>query len=175
MEVADGSARLVRFLGDLLALAEASVGEMPVEPVVVQRILDEVVAAMRADGAIGSVVVDPAVRVGPAIGEPAALRHALQNLVGHALLTMPPGMPVRVTVTGRAGRVVTTIRERIRMNPRPGRAGDGPDPAVVPGGRLWDVTAEALVRAMGGELSMSRRGALRTIRLTLPAAGPLPG
>lgn len=172
LQVADGSARLMRFLDDLLGLAEASAGGLNPEPVAVRRIVERAVAGVRAGQVTARIIVDGAIAVDPAMADPDALRHALANLIGHAARTTPRGDAVRVTITAAPGRVVTTIRERAgRPTRRPWRTQDE-DAAVAPGGRLWQVSAEALVRGMGGRLSITRRGASRTISVSLPSVHP---
>jgi signal transduction histidine kinase len=169
-ELVHDSARLVRFLDDLLALAEASVGVVRVEPVLVQRILSDVVEAIEAEEPGVSIVIRPATVSRPALADPEALRHALANLLGHAVRAMPVGRTVRVTIDDTPDLVTVTVRERVA---RPGQASgltDRSDGMVEPGGRLWLAAALALVRSMGGELRVSLRGSTRTMRLALVAA-----
>lgn len=167
-EMAKESARLVRFLEDLLALADASAGAINVEPVLVQRILDEVVARIRHDHPSTALHVRSDAAGVVALADPEALRHALGNLLGHAIRGSQDGQPVHVTLGADGGRVVTTVRERLRRAAHDDDLLDRGDPLVEPGGRLWLASAQALAQAMGGELAISRRDTRRTLRLTLP-------
>ena len=166
-EIADGSARLVRFLEDLLALADASAGAVTVEPVLVRRVLDEVLARIRRDHPHATLHVrDDGVGT-VALADPEALRHALGNLLGHAVRSSPEGHAAHITLGCERDWVVTTVRERLRRPDHEGGLVDRGDRLVEPGGRLWLASAQALVQAMGGELHVTRRGTQRILRLTL--------
>lgn len=166
-EMADEAARLVRFLEDLLALADASAGVISVEPVLVQRILDEVLLQVRQEHPDAEWRLHRGPIPGPVMADPDALRHALGNLVGHAVRASEGGQPVQVGLSSGSGRVEVTVRERVRRPTHGDHVLDRSDALVEPGGRLWLATAQALVGAMGGELVVSRRGTQRVLRLTL--------
>jgi signal transduction histidine kinase len=166
-EMAAESARLVRFLEDLLALADASAGAVHVEPVLVRRVLDAVIARARADHptAVLRVRGDGAGMV--ALADAEALRHALGNMLGHAIRSSQDGQVVEVALGCDRTRVFTTVRERLRRPAHEDDLLDRGDVLVEPGGRLWLASAQALVGAMGGELHVTRRGTQRILRLTL--------
>jgi signal transduction histidine kinase len=176
-EMAAEAARLVRFLEDLLALADASAGAISVEPVLVQRILDQVLAQVRQEHPDAQWRLHPRSIPGPVMADPEALRHALGNLVGHAVRASEGGPPVQIGLSNGGGRVEVTVRERVRRASHGDEVLDRGDLLVEPGGRLWLASAQALVGAMGGQLLVSRRATQRILRLTLPevAAADGPG
>ena len=161
------STRLVRFLDDLLALADASAGAITVEPVLVRGVLDQVLARVRQQHPGAAIRVRSQAVGMVALADPEALRHALENLLGHAARASQDGQVVHVMLGGDGGRVVTTVRERLRRTTHVDALLDRRDQLVEPGGRLWLASAQALVQAMGGELHVSRRGMQRIVRVTL--------
>jgi signal transduction histidine kinase len=166
------AARLVRFLDDLLALADATSGEMTIEPVLVHRLVAEVVLDLLAtEAAPVAVTVDRVAAVPPALADPDGLRHALRNLLRHAVRTTPEDGEVRLKVTAGRTWVSVTLADRT-ASPVP-RARPGParhDQTVEPGGRLWLATAQALVEGMGGRMRTSVRAGRPQLRITLPTA-----
>lgn len=171
-EMAQESSRLVRFLEDLLALADASAGAIHVEPVLVQRILELALARVRGDHPHVPIRVRVGRGVGPAIADPEGLRHALGNLLGHAARASVDGQEVWVLLWRDGDHIVVTVRERLRRPANPDDVLDRGDPLVEPGGRLWLASAQALVQAMGGDLHVSRRGSHRVLTLVLDAVVP---
>lgn len=158
--MAHDAGRLVRFLDDLLAVADASSGNVRVEPVLVERLLSEVVLEVNADAPGATVVVEAGPAVVPALADPEALRHALANVLRHEMRGVDPGRSIRVSVNHVRGRIVVTIQ----------RPADGREArAVEPGRRLWLAAAHALVKAMGGELLLAHRHGPGRVRLSLPA------
>lgn len=171
-EMAQESSRLVRFLEDLLALADASAGAIHVEPVLVQRILELALSRVRGDHPQVPFIVRVGRDVGPAVADPEALRHALGNLLGHAARAAVDGQGVWVQLVRDGDRVVVTVRERLLRPSHPDDMLDRGDSMVEPGGRLWLASAQALVQAMGGDLHVSRRGDHRLMKLMLGAVVP---
>jgi K+-sensing histidine kinase KdpD len=143
-----------------------------VEPVLVRRVLDTAIARSRAEHptAIVHVRGDGAGMV--AFADPEALRHALGNLLGHAIRSSHDGQVVHVSLGCDRTRVITTVRERLRRPAHEDDLVDRGDLLVEPGGRLWLASAQALVQAMGGELHVTRRGTQRILRLTLRRVVP---
>jgi len=166
-EMAQDAARLVRFLDDLLALAEATSGGVRTEPVLVQRVVEDVTLGLLAEHPATIVAVHRAADVPAVSADPTALRHALVNLLGHAVRAAPAGSVVRLGIERIGDQVVTTIRERALPSKAHRGLIDRGDPLVAPGGRLWHAAAQALVLAMGGRLDVVRRGEVRTMRLSL--------
>lgn len=171
-EMAQESSRLVRFLEDLLALADASAGAIHVEPVLVQRILELALARVRSDHPQLPFQVRIGRGVGPALADPEALRHALGNLLGHAARAAVDGQGVWVLLVRDGDHVIVTVRERLQRPTHPDDVLDRGDSLVEPGGRLWLASAQALVQAMGGDLQVSRRGNHRVLTLVLDAMAP---
>ncbi len=165
--IAQDAARLVRFLDDLLALAEATSGGVRTEPVLIHRVLEDVTLGLLAEHPATIMAVHRAADVPPVLADPTALRHALVNLLGHAVRAAPAGSVVRLDIERIGDQVVTTIRERA-LPPKAHRGLiDRGDLLVAPGGRLWYATAHGIVLAMGGRLDVVRQGEVRTMRLSL--------
>jgi signal transduction histidine kinase len=161
-------ARLVRFLGDLLALAEATSGEVRMEPVMVQRVTEDVIRSVMRAYPLVPIELEAVPAAPPAMADAPALEHALDNLLRHAVRSAPAGGSVRVSIGSKPGHVTVAVRERLDREAEGTQALlDRADPMVEPGGRLWLATAQALVHAMRGELSVKVRGNVRIVRVAL--------
>jgi len=101
------AARLDRLVSRLLELSRIDASEE--SPVLVD--LEALVrrAVERSQGPDGSVVLDYSSSIPVIFARPADLETALLNLLDNALKFSPPGVPVAVQVSGRAGERFVTI------------------------------------------------------------------
>ncbi len=102
---------LVRIAEDLLVLARAEHGRIPVrrEPVSLRRIVEESRRALAATAAAdGVTVVSEAADVDADVDR-TRVRQALDNLIGNAILHSPPGGVVRVVARADASAVTIEV------------------------------------------------------------------
>lgn len=151
--------RLSRMLENLLALSRAELDrEVPVEPVLLQRLIPRLVAGMDVtNGCTASVtVVSPPP---PVAGEPGYIEHVLRNLIQNAAKYSPAGSQIDVVVdSDPAGGTVAVldrgpgvppadidrIFERFYRSARTAR--------IAPGAGLGLAVCRRLVEAMGGTI-----------------------
>jgi two-component system sensor histidine kinase ChvG len=105
--IALDAARLDRLVSRLLELSRIDASEQ--SPVLVD--LETLVrrAVERSQGPDGSVVLDYSSSIPVILARPADLETALLNLLDNALKFSPPGVPVVVQVSGRAGEPFVSI------------------------------------------------------------------
>ncbi len=165
------AARLVRFLDDLLAMVEATADGVRTEPVLVQRVLAEVTLAVLSDHPRARVKVLAHADLAAVAADPGALRHALGNVLRHAIGVSTRRATVEVVVHEVAGWVVISVFDRPAVGST-GMTGQSlmrhPGEASEPGGRLWLASAEALVVAMGGRVALLPHGDGHEVRMVLP-------
>jgi signal transduction histidine kinase len=158
--------RLARLADDLLVLARASDGRLPVhrETISLREALESATALFAARASESGVVLsvtapEVAIRV-----DPHRLRQALLNLIDNALRYSPPGSTIRVTATSTGPTVRVAIADS-----GPGFAPGG----ATSGSGLGLRIARAIADAHGGSLSVDRApegGAL--VEFTLPCVEP---
>ncbi|GIW12692.1 MAG: hypothetical protein KatS3mg062_0131 [Tepidiforma sp.] len=171
-DVADGiledvereAERLSRMLENLLALSRVELdAEVPVEPVLLQRLIPRLIAGLEpASGR--RIEVEVASAPSPVAGDPGYIEHVLRNLVQNAAKYAPPGAPVRVVVAAEAdgGSVsvldegpgvppedVDRIFERFYRSER--TAG------LAPGAGLGLTVCKKLIEGMGGTIHAKLR------------------
>lgn len=95
------AARLDRLVSRLLELSRIDASEAPPAPVDLRALVQR--AVLRAQGPEGNVVLDYESTIPVVLAREADLETALSNLLDNALRFSPPGEPVTVRVTGRAG------------------------------------------------------------------------
>jgi signal transduction histidine kinase len=160
------SRRLQRLVDDLLALEREDGAPAPGRPVRLDRIVAEAVAAHPRARA----QADTAVTV---MGEPEALRRALDNLLENAEVHGPAGGEIVVALTHADGRAALAVSdEGPGLDPAEAeRAFDrfwrGSDAVGRPGSGLGLALVRATARRHGGEVS----AAGSTVTMTLPADG----
>ncbi|MCX7617412.1 ATP-binding protein [Tepidiforma sp.] len=119
-DVADGiladvereAERLSRMLENLLALSRAELDrDVPVEPVLLQRLIPRLVAGL--DPGNGC-TVDVRVETSPppVAGDPGYLEHVLRNLIQNAAKYSPPGTTIEVVVAGDASGGTVSVLDR---------------------------------------------------------------
>jgi signal transduction histidine kinase len=169
--------RLNRLVRDLLAYAR------PVqprgEPYRIETILEDVIA-----GAVGAhpapVVVELGVEPCPSVvGDPALVRHALENVVGNAVASMPTGGALRARVTP------TRLEGKAAVEVQIGDTGAGMAADVLAKARdpffttrpsgtgLGLAIVDRVVRNHGGVLALgSQLGVGTLVRIVLPCERP---
>jgi PAS domain S-box-containing protein len=91
------SERLARMLENLLALARVELDQEPVvEPVLVQRLLDRLVASYEQGRTHRPIELSAPRGIPPVAAEPAYLEHVLRNLIGNAEKYSPAGTVISV-------------------------------------------------------------------------------
>jgi K+-sensing histidine kinase KdpD len=95
--------RLARMLENLLALSRAELdAEFPVEPVLLQRLIPQLVQGLEPGNACRlEVRIETALP--PVAANPGYLEHVLRNLLQNAAKYAPAGSKIEVVVTGDAG------------------------------------------------------------------------
>jgi signal transduction histidine kinase len=107
--------KLEAIIGDLLDVARLEGGgaALKVEPVPIEdlfgRIVDRHEPAMRERGITLTREIEP--DTPPALGDPARLEQALQNVAANAIRHTPPGGRITLTAEARNGAVRITIRD----------------------------------------------------------------
>ncbi|WP_371151738.1 sensor histidine kinase [Buchananella felis] len=179
------SARMRELIEDLLLLARLDANKQ-VEPVPVDLIPLAIDSVSDAHAACPSkswrIEVEPAdAERCVVLGDPAALRQVLANLLANARVHTPAGTRVQLEVARVGDRVVVEVSDD----------GPGIDPALLP--RIFDRFArgdssrartgagssglglaivQAIVRAHGGQIGVESASTGTTFRLSLPAARP---
>ncbi len=116
------AARLARLLDDLLALEREDGATRPVEVVRLRDVVDAVCAEEPA--------VELAIDAEPVVrGEPGALERALRNLVENARLHGPPDSPIEVRLGCRGATALLAVSDR--------GPGLGPDQVELAFQRFW--------------------------------------
>jgi PAS domain S-box-containing protein len=107
------SDRLARMLENLLALARVELGqETPVEPVLLQRLLQRLIAHYEAGAGHRPLefVADPS--TGTAAAAPGYVEHVVRNLISNAEKYSPAGSVIEVHLRAAAGRVDVLVMDR---------------------------------------------------------------
>lgn len=108
------SEALARLTEDLLVLARADRGRLPVRPAAVDlgEVIDEVERALSHRASEAGVTVECRVEAAPpARVDPVRLRQALSNLLDNAVRHTPPGGRVRLTASRVDGAVVLEVAD----------------------------------------------------------------
>src|SRR6478735_2211359 len=168
------AARLDRLVSRLLELSRIDASEEPPMLVDLEALVRR--AVERSQGPDGSVLLDYPSSIPVILARPADLETALYNLLDNALKFSPPGVPVVVRVSGRAGErfVSIAVEDRGSGIPEPhlshiferffttdaDRSGTGLGLSIV----------KSVVEALGGSVSVqSRSGQGAQFTLRLPA------
>lgn len=93
-----GATRLDELIRDLLSYSRLTREEVPLQPVSLDRIVDDVVNALRSSIAARDAAVEVARPLGTVRGHPAVLIQAVSNLIDNALKFVPPGDRPRIVV-----------------------------------------------------------------------------
>lgn len=161
------SERLARMLENLLAMARVELDQEPVaEPVLVQRLIDRILAACRLSPD-REVEVHAQPGLPPVAAEPAYLEHVVRNLIGNADKYSPAGRPIEVDLRatpegGVAVRVldrgfgigedeVERIFERFYRSDRTAKLAGGAGMGLA--------VCKRLIEAMGGQIWARSRSA----------------
>jgi signal transduction histidine kinase len=156
--------RLQQLVGDLLALERETVGETPARPVR----LDAIVAEAVAGRATTHVVATCPVTV---LGEPDALRRALDNLLDNAEVHGPRGGEVSVSLTVSGATATLAVRDEGHGLDSSDsehafeRFWRAPDAAGRPGSGLGLAIVRATAQRHGGAANADGS----TVAITLPA------
>ncbi len=169
--------RLSRMLENLLALARAELDrEVPVEPVLLQRLIARLVAGLEpGNGCTVELRVEASPP--PVAGDPDYLDHVMRNLIQNAAKYSPHGSVIEVVVAGDAsGGTVTVldrgpgvppedidrIFERFFRSSRTAR--------LAPGAGLGLAVCRRLIEGMGGTIRAElRHGDGLAVTFWLPA------
>ena len=156
--------RLQRLVADLLVLEREDAGPAPDQPVRLDRIVDEAAAGRPAVRVVRSVPVT-------VLGEPGALRRALDNLVENAEVHGPRGGEVTVALTLADGTAALAVADE-GPGLRPGevehafeRFWRGPGALGRPGSGLGLAIVRATAERHGG--AVTAEGS--TVTIELPA------
>jgi K+-sensing histidine kinase KdpD len=169
--------RLSRMLENLLALSRVELDrEVPVEPVLLQRLIPRLCAALQpGNDCTLEARVDS--NPPPVAGDPGYIEHVLRNLVQNAAKYSPPATPIEVVVAAEptGGRVTVLDRgpgvpaedldrifERFYRSPQTAR--------LAPGAGLGLAVCRRLIEAMGGTIwaELRQEGGL-AVTFRLPA------
>lgn len=173
--------RLVRLADDLLVLARADQGRLPVrpEPLDVQDILERTAWRHQDGVARAERSLDVAIEIdggAVALADPDRLAQALDNLVVNAL-RYGDGVVELVARESEAGTIELSVADRgpgfdEDLLPRAfDRFAQGTDDGRADGAGLGLAIVEALVKAVGGSArAANRTGGGAEVTLTLPAA-----
>lgn len=177
--ILDQTAMMSRLLDDLrtFSLVEAGVFKLHREPVDLQELVTDLVAAYQPRARQAGIALTGAVAPMPEIEvDPVRLRQVLENLLTNALRYTPPGGSIRIDVTWDGQAVFFTVAD----------TGSGIPPEHLPhlferfwksadsgGSGLGLAIAKTLVEAHGGQIhAESIPGHGTTLRLRLPIADP---
>lgn len=171
-DVADGiladvereAERLSRMLENLLALSRAELDrDVPVEPVLLQRLIPRLVAGLDpGNGCTLDVRVEAAPP--PVAGDPGYLEHVLRNLIQNAAKYAPPGTAIEVVVAGdHSGGTVSVLDRGPGVPPedidriferfyRSSRTA-----GLAPGAGLGLAVCRRLIEGMGGTIRAELR------------------
>ncbi len=151
--------RLARMLENLLALSRAELDrEVPVEPVLLQRLVPRLVRGIDATNNC-TVRVTVAASPPPVMGEPGYLEHVLRNLIQNAAKYSPAGSVIDVVVDGDAAGGTVAVLDR-----GPGVPPEDTDriferffrsartARIAPGAGLGLAVCRRLIEAMGGTI-----------------------
>lgn len=178
--ILDETRHMARIIEDLrtLSLAESGALTLAREPLAIGEVVDDAVEAYRAQADAEGVglATDVPERLPLVEADPTRVRQVLENLISNALRYTPRDGRVDVSAAEAAGAVAVTVRD----------TGRGIAPVDLPrvferfersadshGSGLGLAIARDLVRAHGGEISVSSEGEGRgtSVRFTLPVAG----
>ncbi|MEO7040089.1 MAG: HAMP domain-containing sensor histidine kinase [Candidatus Elarobacter sp.] len=179
--IAEESGRLASMVSGMLTLAKAESGDaIPKEPLVLERIVDDVVAHAQERAAAKGLAVashHPQAAQSIVIGDAGLLRQLVTNLVDNAIKFTDAGR-IDVTVRRDAGRAVVDVADT-----GPGIGGDDPDrlfdrffrgdPAhgrSIEGTGLGLAIVRSIARVHGGEVGAASRPAGGSLfSVSLPA------
>jgi signal transduction histidine kinase len=165
-----------------LALAETGALQLHCEPVDLDALLQDIVAAFGAQAQAASVAItlDCAPRLPVLNGDPTRIRQVVSNLLTNALRHTPPGGSIDITACVAGGEARTEVTVTVRDT------GQGIAQADLPrifdrfyksgdsrGSGLGLPIAQNLVALHGGQITAeSAAGRGTTIRFTLPVRRP---
>lgn len=168
---------ITRLLDDLQLLANAEAGELRlhVEPVELQPLVTEVIAAYGPHARQAGVTLRHAIASLPAIElDPIRIRQVFENLLTNALRYTPDGGTITITARDEPGQIVIEVQDtgtgmtdeqRDRMFDRFVKSADSG------GSGLGLAIARRLVEAHGGTISAAAApGGGTVVRFTLPAS-----
>lgn len=181
-EIWSNSGRLGTLIENMLTLARMEHTERDFEPIMLQRMLPEVIDALRARAASHSLTLQVPPALPPVVGEPSYVQQVVENLVSNAVKYSPAGTKIDVSVLREEDMVAVKVADE-----GPGIAPEqlrrvfepfvrSPANTIgVPGVGLGLTVCKRLVQAMQGTMSLLARpeGGLEA-SFTIPVWRPSP-
>ena len=177
-DVREEAERMIRLIEDLLVLSRAERGSLEIsdEPVLIQRVLDRVVADIKRRQPALVIELDLAADLPPVRGELTYVEQVLRNLVGNAAKYGPSEGPIRI-----AGFAIGDFAEIQVLDAGPGIQGEDLERVFelfyrsretasrVSGAGIGLFVCRQLVELMGGRIwSRRRAGGGSEFGFTLP-------
>ncbi len=171
------SERLARMLDNLLSLSRVELDqELSVEPVLVTRLIDRLVASLNRANHAHVIAVETEPNLPPVAADPGYVEHVVRNLLSNAAKYSPAGQPIEVRLSYDDGYVAVRVSDR--------GFGIAPEEAeliferfyrsdrtakLAGGAGLGLAVCKRLVEAMGGRIwAVPREGGGLEAGFTLP-------